>query len=72
MLQCEVLEGQSLWYAGSVIDQSIPNIKFHEGKCYKGAHWHNTSKNLEKGSGTWNNEKWRDLDKLCLVGIDIK
>ena len=28
MLQCEVLEGHSLWYAGSVIDQSIPNIKF--------------------------------------------
>ena len=21
---------------------------------------------------TWNNEKWRDLDNLCLVGIDIK
>ena len=30
MLQSEVLEGQSLWYAESVIDQSIPNIKFRE------------------------------------------
>ena len=30
MLQCEVLEGQSLRYAESVIDQSVPNIKFLE------------------------------------------
>ena len=26
MLQCEVLEGQSLWYAISEIDQPVSNI----------------------------------------------
>ena len=41
MLKCEVLEAQSLWYAGSVIDQSVPNIKFLKKEGANDQYGHN-------------------------------
>lgn len=62
MLQCKVLEGQSLCYAWSVIDQSILNVKFlEEGKeqrinnetsAIREHHDITLHKNLRKGSDT--------------------
>lgn len=55
----------SLWHAWSMIDQSVSKVKFLEEKGANDQdghdneantlkeHWHNTSLNLDKGSGTW-------------------